>query len=111
MMHFYQSKDLTHKYGTFNIRYDQMMWIWNMYRESLAYFERLNQQYRDYILNIQQINELYNESIKITERMKEVYNACIRNYAIDESAMVKPFLETIRGRKETIIWISNIILG
>jgi hypothetical protein len=39
---------------------NQMTWIGadNMYRESLTYFERVNQLYRDYILNIQKVNDL-----------------------------------------------------
>ena len=62
------------------LRYDdQMTWVGDMYRESLAYFERMNQRYRDYILNIQRVNEVYSKSIKIIERMNELYKEFIKS--------------------------------
>ena len=62
------------------LRYDdQMTWVSDMYRESLAYFESMNQRYQDYILNLQRMNELYSESIEMIERMNELYKEFIKS--------------------------------
>ncbi|MGA9149424.1 MAG: hypothetical protein WBZ36_02505 [Candidatus Nitrosopolaris sp.] len=56
-----------------------MTWTGDIYRESLAYFERINQQYRDFTLSIQRINELYNQQIKLIEGINQAYNEFFEN--------------------------------